>query len=73
MSKSFSLFEMDSLLRAVGAQRVEESASRKLAEILEDDAREILRQAKLLARHAGRKNIVKKDVVLASRCCEKHA
>lgn len=67
MGKAFSLFEMDSLLRSAGAQRVGEDASKKLAEILEDDAKEILWQAELLAKHARRRNITKKDIVLAFR------
>lgn len=61
---------MDSLLRCAGAQRVDENASKKLAEILEDDAKQILHKARILAHHAGRKHITKKDIVLASRYCK---
>lgn len=70
MSKAFSLFEMDSFFRNAGAQRVGEDANRKLAEILEDNAREILWNASVLARHAKRKHITKRDIVLASKLCQ---
>ncbi|MEM4255474.1 MAG: histone [Candidatus Norongarragalinales archaeon] len=73
MAKAFALFEMDFLLRSVGAQRVDENASRKLAEILEDDGKAILHKARILARHAGRKNITKKDVALAAKCIEEES
>ncbi|MFH1056294.1 MAG: histone [Candidatus Micrarchaeota archaeon] len=59
---------MDGLFREAGAQRVSEDASRKLAEVLEDDAKEMLLKAGVFAKYAGRKWISKKDVVLASKC-----
>jgi len=65
---SFSLFEMDELLRQAGARRVNEEASRKLAEVLEDNAKEILFKAGIYAKHAGRRYIAKKDILLASKC-----
>ena len=65
--QSFSLYDMDGLLREAGAERVSEDASKKLAEFLEDDAKRILFKAGVYAKHAGRKNIMKKDVVLAAK------
>lgn len=66
-SRSFSLFEMDSLIRSAGAERVAEGASVKLAELLEDDAKRILGKAKVFAKHAKRKSITRKDILLACK------
>jgi len=68
MSKArvLSLFDSDAFLRAAGAERVGEDASRKLVELLEDSADRIIFQAKILAGHAGRKSITKDDIRLAA-------
>jgi len=63
----FPLYDMDRIIRGAGAERVGEDASRKLSEVLEDSAAEILLNAKKLAIHAGRRNIRKEDILLASR------
>ena len=63
---ALSLFDMDDFIRGAGAQRVSECASKKLREILEDDAQAIVFQAKLLARHAGRNNVTHDDIRLAA-------
>ncbi len=68
VGKAFSLFEMDSLLRSAGAERVGEDASRKLAEVLEDNGKAILFKAGILAKHARRRSITKKDIMLAAKC-----
>lgn len=65
-ARELSLFDSDALLRAAGADRVGEDASRKLAEVLEDSAARIVFQAKILAQHAGRKSILKEDILLAA-------
>ena len=65
--QAFSLFDIDGFFRNAGAPRVTEDASRKLAEVLEDDAKDILTRARVYAKHAGRKGISKKDVVLAAK------
>ena len=62
-----SLFEMDKILRIAGAERVDEKASKKLRELLEDSAEEIAFRAKLLAIHAGRKHVEKEDIRLAAQ------
>ncbi|MFH0835941.1 MAG: histone [Candidatus Micrarchaeota archaeon] len=67
MSKAFSLFDMDSLIRGAGAQRVDERASRKLREKLEDDAKKILSKARVYATHAKRKQITGRDIRLAAK------
>lgn len=61
-----SLFDMDDFIRGAGAERVSECASRKLREILEDQAQEVVFQAKLLARHAGRNRVTRDDILLAA-------
>lgn len=63
----FSLFEMDDVIRKAGAQRVDEKASIKLREKLEDTGIQVIIRAKILARHAGRKEIIRSDILLAAR------
>ena len=63
----FSLYEMDAIFRSAGAERVSEEASKKLAELLQDDAKQILFKASIYAKHAGRKHVTKKDVLLAAK------
>ena len=63
---SFSLFDMDSIIRRSGAERVGEDASIKLSEYLEDNGKEILLRARQLSYHAGRKNITRDDIMLAA-------
>jgi histone H3/H4 len=62
----FSLFDMDDYLRQAGAQRVSECASLKLCEILEDSGKQLLFEARIIARHSGRKDINANDVRLAA-------
>jgi histone H3/H4 len=62
----FPLLEIDRIIREAGAERVDERASRKLCEILEDNAKELVLTAKQFAKHAGRKRISRKDIVLAA-------
>jgi histone H3/H4 len=66
MRGSFSLFDMDSIIRKSGAERVGEDASMKLSEKLEDSGKEILLRAKQLSYHAGRKHITREDILLAA-------
>ena len=66
-SNCFSLFEMDDYIRKGGAQRVDEKASIKLREKLEDTGVEVVLRAKVLARHAGRKEITRRDILLAAK------
>ncbi len=65
MTRHFALYDMDRIIRSAGAERVGEDASRKLGEVLEDSANEILLRAKRLAVHAGRKSIRREDILLA--------
>lgn len=56
---------VDRLMRKAGADRVSESASKKMVEALEDYADEIARKAADVARHSGRKTIKAEDIKLA--------
>ncbi len=53
------------LIAKAGAERVSNSAAGALAEILEDIALDISRQAVQISRHAGRKTVNGGDVRLA--------
>ncbi len=61
------MFDMDDFLRYAGAQRVDESATAKLGELLEDSGKQVIYRASQLARYAGRRRVLRKDVVLAAR------
>ena len=65
-ARAFSLLDIDQFLRNAGADRVGEDASIKLCQLLEDSADEIVSKAKILARHAGRNDITREDIVLAA-------
>lgn len=65
--KVFPLQDMDKIIRTAGAQRVSEEASKKLSEILEDSATELVFKAKLYAKHAGRNQLNRKDILLAKQ------
>ncbi|MFP3909760.1 MAG: histone family protein [Archaeoglobaceae archaeon] len=56
---------VDRLMRKAGADRVSESAGKKMVEALEDYASEVARKAADIARHSGRKTVKAEDVKLA--------
>ena len=66
MKRVLPLFDVDVFFRLKGAQRVSESASEKLAELLEDSAEELVVRAKIYARHAGRRELTREDILLAA-------
>lgn len=66
MKGVFALLDIDDIIREAGAERVDERASIKLNEILSDSASELVWRAKLLAKHAGRKRVLKQDIYLAA-------
>jgi histone H3/H4 len=65
--KTLSLWDVDKIIRSVGAERVDEKASRKLGEILEDEASDIIGRARVYARHAGRAFVTREDIMLAAQ------
>jgi len=58
---------MERLLKEAGAERVSQDAKEALAEVLEDYALGIGKDASLLSEHAGRKTVRKEDVKLAAK------
>lgn len=66
MRKNFSLYEMDEILRKAGAERIDEKASKKLRDILEDSGCELVAKAKIYAKHAGRNFVNGEDIRLAA-------
>ncbi len=66
-SKTLSVWDLDKIIRTAGADRVDEKASRKLGEILEDEADSIIGRARVYARHAGRSFVTREDIVLAAQ------
>jgi histone H3/H4 len=64
-TRNIPVAPLDRLIRKVGIDRVSESASTALGEILEDIGRDIAERSKEIALHAGRKTITEKDIKLA--------
>ena len=56
---------LDRLIRKAGAKRVSQSASEKLAEILEQIGLELSQKAITFASHAGRSTVTSEDFVAA--------
>lgn len=50
------------IIKRAGAQRISKDAKKRLAEILEDKGLEIASDALRLAKHSGRKTVMKRDV-----------
>lgn len=50
------------IIKRAGAQRISKDAKKRLAEILEDKGLEIASDAIRLAKHSGRKTVMKRDV-----------
>ncbi|MDI3473973.1 MAG: hypothetical protein PWR30_296 [Candidatus Woesearchaeota archaeon] len=53
------------LIKKEGAERVSDKAARELKFILERKIKDVARISRLIALNAGRKTIMKKDVLLA--------
>ena len=56
---------VEKIIRSAGAERVSDSASLELLNILDKVGSEIAQQAKIYASHAGRKTIIGEDIKLA--------
>jgi DNA-binding protein len=67
MSKKnfLSLNAMDKIMRDSGAERVSDDAKEALADSLQEEGKRISEEANKLAKHAGRKTITSKDILLA--------
>ncbi len=61
------LATMERLLKKAGAPRVGEDAKLALAEVLEDFAQKLGKQATELASHASRKTVKAEDIKLAAK------
>ena len=61
------LAAMDKLMRKAGAPRVSDKAKAALADLLEERALDISKEAIRFSQHAGRKTITDADVKLASK------
>lgn len=57
----------EKILKENGAKRVSFSAGEALAEIMGELAGEISKNASIMAEHAGRKTVVRRDVELARK------
>ena len=67
MKSVFPLWDLDLVIRNAGAERVSEEASIRLDRLLSEQAARLLVDAGKYARHAGRRQIKREDIVLAAR------
>ncbi len=63
----FTISFFERILKGEGAERVSDAAARRLAEIVEEKTLELCKIANDFCRHAGRKTILRDDVLLAKR------
>ena len=61
------LAAMETLLRKAGTERVSEDAKAELKRVLEQEAKRIATRAATFCRHAGRRTVMREDVILALR------
>ncbi|OYT42036.1 MAG: histone [Candidatus Aenigmarchaeota archaeon ex4484_224] len=63
----FTKKNFERILKEAGAERVSDSASEALANYVEEKIFEIAEKAVELAKHVGRKTILKNDIILAKK------
>ena len=56
---------VDRIIRKAGAERVSGEAAELLADVLEEEGKEIATRANELAEHAGRKTVKREDIRMA--------
>lgn len=61
------LAPIERILKKAGAGRVSKKAAKEFASVLEDIASELAAECAALAKHAGRKTVMAKDVRLAKK------
>ncbi|MFA6049447.1 MAG: histone [Candidatus Micrarchaeia archaeon] len=67
MKSVFPLWDLDTVIRNAGAERVSEEASIRLDRLLAEQASVLLIEAGKYARHAGRRQIKRADILLAAK------
>ena len=67
MKTELPLAPVKRILEKSGAKRVSKDATISFAKMLEDVASDLIAEAVLFAKHAGRKTVVREDVKLAKR------
>jgi len=55
------------ILKKAGAKRVSQDATEEMAEIMEERIYKIVKEAAILAKHAGRKTITDEDIRMVCR------
>jgi len=65
--KELPLAPLERLLRKIGAKRVSKGALREFSSVVADYAHDLSAEASILAKHAGRKTIIDKDIKMARR------
>ena len=63
----FPLAPFERILKKAGAKRVSRGAMEEFAKVMEEEIYKIAKEAALLAKHAGRKTVMREDVKAAVR------
>lgn len=72
--KRFSLYDIEQFLRDAGAERVNEKAVQSFEEELESTVKELVDEAEVYAKYAGRERLVtNSDIDMAAMCRPKRA
>lgn len=65
--KRFSYYDIEQFLREAGAERINEKAVRTFEEELEDTVKDLVEEAEVYARYAGRKQVINSsDISMAA-------
>ncbi len=70
--KKLPIAPFETIIKENGGKRVSFSAGEALAEVAGEIAAEIARNAALMAEHAGRKTVVRRDVEIARKNLKIH-
>lgn len=71
--KRFSLYDIEQFLRDAGAERVNEKAVQSFEEELESTVKELVDEAEVYAKYAGRERLVtNSDISMVATCRPRH-
>lgn len=71
--EKFSLYDIEQFLRDAGAERVNEKAVQSFADELKGMVDDLVQEAEVYAKYAGRRRLVtKSDISMATMCKSRH-
>lgn len=70
-SMEFTKEPLRKIFKKIGAKRVSDKAAESLSIVLEKKTKELLVHSEKLAKHAGRRTVMRRDVKMAKKILEK--